>query len=104
VVDIHNKFYRVQVKTSKLSEDKTKFSFNTASTHYSDGKCIHHSYTENDIDYFATVHNGQVYLIPVGECGGRLKSLRLVPASNGQTRGVSWAQDYRLEEVIKKLC
>lgn len=104
VADVNGKFVKIQVKSSKVSDDGIKFSFNTASTHYSDGKCVHHSYSKEDIDYFATVYNNQVYLIPVEECSSRSQSLRLVPAKNGQTRGVKWAKDYRLEEVIKELC
>ena len=104
VADVNGKFVKIQVKSSKVSDDGTKFSFNTASTHYSDGKCVHHSYSKEDIDYFATVCNNQVYLIPVEECSSRLQSLRLVSTKNGQTRGVKWAKDYRLEEVIKELC
>lgn len=104
VADVNGKFVKIQVKSSKVSDDGTKFSFNTASTHYSDGKCVHHFYSKEDIDYFATVYNNQVYLIPVEECSSRSQSLRLVPAKNGQTRGVKWAKDYRLEEVIKELC
>lgn len=103
VVDVNGKFVRIQVKTSKISEDGTKFSFCTTSTHYADGKCIHHPYTKDDIDYFATVYDNKVYLIPVEENSSRSKSLRLVPAKNGQTRGVNWAKNYELEEVIKKL-
>lgn len=104
VADVNGKFVKIQVKSSKVSDDGTKFSFNTASTHYSDGKCVHHSYSKEDIDYFATVYDNQVYLIPVEECSTRSQSLRLIPAKNGQTRGVKWAKDYRLEEVIKELC
>lgn len=103
VADVNGKFVKIQVKSSKVSDDGTKFSFNTASTHYSDGKCVHHSYSKEDIDYFATVYDNQVYLIPVEECSTRSQSLRLIPAKNGQTRGVKWAKDYRLEEVIKEL-
>ena len=103
VADVNGKFLKIQVKSSKVSDDGTKFSFNTASTHYSDGKCVHHSYSKEDIDYFATVYDNQIYLIPVEECSSRSQSLRLIPAKNGQTRGVKWAKDYRLEEVIKEL-
>lgn len=103
VADVNGKFLKIQVKSSKMADDGTKFSFNTASTHYSDGKCVHHSYSKEDIDYFATVNDNQVYLIPVEECSSRSQSLRLTPAKNGQTRGVKWAKDYRLEEVIKEL-
>lgn len=81
VVEINNKFYKIQVKTSRLEDGK--ISFNTASTHYLNGKCIHDVYTKKEIDYFATSYENQVYLIPVEECGGRLKSLRFEPPKNG---------------------
>lgn len=102
VVDINKKFYRIQVKTSK-EEDESKISFNTASTHYLNGKCIHSSYTKEDIDYFATFYKNKCYLIPVEECGGRVTSLRFIPTKNGQSRGVKMAINYELEEVVKKL-
>lgn len=103
VTDINNHFYKIQVKSAKEEDEGTKFSFNTASTHYSDGKCIHSSYTSNDIDFFATTFRGQTYLIPVTECGARSKSLRLTPPKNGQLNRVSWAKDYELEEMVKTL-
>lgn len=102
VADINGKFIRIQVKTSR-KEDDGKIVFNTASTHYSDGKCIHSSYTKEEIDYFATFYNDKCYLIPVEECGGRNTSLRFIPTKNGQTRGVKMASDYELEEIIKEL-
>lgn len=103
VVDINKHFYKIQVKSAKEEDEGNKFSFNTASTHYSDGKCIHDTYTKEDIDFFATTFNNQVYLIPVEECGNRSKSLRLTAPKNGQINRVSWAKDYKLEEVVKKL-
>ena len=104
VADVNGKFIKIQVKSSKLSEDETKFSFSTTSTHYVDGKCVHHSYSKEDIDYFATIYDNQVYLIPVEDCSSRSQSLRLISTKNGQTRGIKWAKDYKLEEVIKELC
>lgn len=101
VVDINHKFYKIQVKTAK--EDNGKIEFNTASTHYVDGKCIHDSYTKDEIDYIATYFNNKCYLIPIEECGKRSASIRFEAPKNGQTRGVRMAEDYELEEVIKRL-
>ena len=103
VVDINNHFYKIQVKSAKEEDEGAKFSFNTASTHYTDGKCIHHTYTSEEIDFFATTFNNQCYLIPVSECGNRIKSLRIATPKNGQVSRVSWAKDYKLEEVVKTL-
>lgn len=103
VVDIKNHFYKIQVKTSKEEDEGAKISFNTASTHYSNGKCIHDSYTLEEIDFFATTYKGKAYLIPVQDCGPRTKSLRFLEPKNGHTQRISWAKDYELEEVIKTL-
>ena len=101
VVEINNHFYKIQVKTSK--EKDGKIEFNTASTHYVDGKCVHDSYTKNEIDYFATFYKEKCYLIPVEICGNRTIALRYELPKNNQTRGIKWLKDYELGEVIKNL-
>ena len=100
VVDANNKFYRIQAKTSHTEDEGASFKFACRSCNRKDGKIIHHNYTNEEIDYFVTMFNGKCYLIPVEECGAD-KRLRILPTKNGQTRGISWAKDYELEEVIK---
>lgn len=102
VVDISGKFYRIQSKTSKSNDENASFSFSCRSCNRKDGKIIHHTYSEKEIDFFTTSFDGKVYLIPVEECGTE-KRLRLLPPKNGQTKNVSWAKDYELEEVVKTL-
>lgn len=99
VVDIKGKFIRVQCKTSH-SIDEASFAFSGRSSNRKDGKIVHHQYTNDEIDYFVTTFNNKCYLIPVEECGAE-KRLRILPAKNGQTRGITWAKDYELEEVVK---
>ena len=101
VVDVNGKFIRIQVKTSRTNNDGASFSFSGRSCNRKDGKIIHHYYTNEEIDYFATIFDGKCYLIPVEECGAD-KKLRILPAKNGQVRGVTWAKDYELEEVVKR--
>ena len=101
VVDVNGKFIRVQVKTSRTYNDGASFSFSGRSCNRKDGQIIHHYYTNEEIDYFATIFDGKCYLIPVEECGAD-KKLRILPAKNGQVRGIAWAKDYELEEVVKK--
>ena len=101
VVDVNGKFIRVQSKASMSDDNGASFKFNTRSCNRKNGKIVHHKYTKEEIDYFSTVFNGQCYLIPVEECGSSNKRLRILPPKNGQTRGITWAKDYELEEVIK---
>lgn len=100
VVDYKGKFVKVQCKTSHSNDNGASFSFSGRSCHRKDGNIIHHYYSNEEIDYFATTYNGKCYLIPVEECGAD-KKLRLLPTKNNQIRGVTWAKDYELEEVVK---
>lgn len=55
---------------------------------------IRHKYNSNQIDFFATYFNGNVYLVPVNECTTS-KTLRLEPPKNGNQNYCS-ADDYIL--------
>lgn len=101
VVDAKGKLFKIQAKTSSSEDDGASFKFSCRSSNRKNGKIIHHSYSEEEIDYFVTSFNGKSYLIPVEECGSD-KRLRILPTKNNQTRGISWAKDYELEEVVKK--
>lgn len=102
VVDKDGKFFKVQSKTASTEDEGASFKISTSSCHRKEGSIIHQSYTEEEIDYFGTTFNGVCYLIPVKDCGERNKRFRLLPTKNGQTRGITWAKDYLLQEVIKK--
>ena len=100
VVDVNGKFIKVQSKTASTEDDGASFHFSCRSCNRKDGKIVHYSYTKDEIDYFVTTFKDKTYLIPVEECGAD-KRLRILPAKNGQVRGVTWAKDYELEEVVK---
>ena len=100
VVDAGNKFIKIQCKTASTEDGGASFKFSCRSSNRKEGKIVHHHYNKEEIDYFVTCFDNQCYLIPVEECGTD-KRLRLLPAKNGQTRGITWAKDYRLEEVVK---
>lgn len=100
IVDTGTKFIKIQSKTSRSNDDGASFSFSGRSCNRQNGKIVHNKYTSNEIDYFATSFDSQCYLVPVDECGSD-KRLRLKPAQNEQIRGVTWAKDYKLEEMIK---
>lgn len=103
IVDINNKLYRIQVKTANTNHlNEGYILFRCDNTTTQNGKIVHHSYTKDEIDYFATFYNDKCYLIPVGQCS-KEKRLRLTTPKNGQTQGISFAKDYELEEVLKTL-
>lgn len=83
IADIEGKLLRVQVKTCR--EENNGIVFNTKSTHLSAHGSVQHSYSEKDIDVFATYYNNQCYLIPVGQCGISSKKLLFKKNSCNQT-------------------
>lgn len=102
VADINGKFYKIQCKTCKPDENKTLIEFSCRSSHRVQGKCVHEKYTAKDTDFFATTYEGKCYLIPQSECSTS-KKLRLLPPANGQVKGISFAKDYEIQNIIKTL-
>ena len=103
VVEINNKFYRIQSKTANdtyINEGYIVFRCDNTTT--KNGKVVHHSYDENEIDYFSTFYDGKCYLVPVNECS-REKRLRFTTPKNGQTKGITFASEYELEKVVANL-
>ena len=102
VVDINNHLYRVQCKTSHaLINSEDGFKFKTKSVVVTTHGVKESQYNENEIDFFATVYEGNCYLVPVEECGNE-KTLRYHYPANGQKKGISLAETYLMENVIKR--
>ena len=47
-----------------------------------------HSYTKEEVDYFATYFNNQCYIIPIEKVGAREFRLRIAPTKNGQVKNI----------------
>lgn len=100
--DINGKLLKIQVKTSHLiDEQKNGIKFSCRSSTKVQGKNKHTRYTSDEIDYFATFWEGQCYLVPINETSTE-KTLRFKPPKNGQIKGISFAKDYKVQEVLKK--
>ncbi len=84
---------RVQIKTSRKTA--TGFKFNAYSMLGTrGGKLRKRSYTIDDIDYFATTFNGDLYLIPIEDAGSRVTVLlRLNKKYKNQNKPL-FAKDY----------
>lgn len=100
IVDINGQLLKIQVKTSTLSEDEDYFYFATSTSHTNTKGTINHSYTSDEIDYFATMYQNECYIIKVDECGSRQQRLRLKPTKNGQIQGIKFAKDYKLKDIF----
>ena len=99
IVDTGKQLLRIQVKTSHLNKNKTGFEFKCRSVTINTNKINHHYYSENDIDYFATCWEGEVYLIPVNQCSAT-KNLYFEKHAR---KNVCWKDDYKASEVLKTL-
>ena len=103
IADINHNLYKIQVKTGRISEEASYLEFATSTSHTNTKGTLNLSYSENDVDFFATIYNGQCYLIPYHLCGKRAQRIRFIPTKNGQTKGILFAKDYHLEDIIKTL-
>lgn len=102
IVDINHKLYKIQVKTGTLKEE-SYIEFATSSSHTNTKGTINLSYSADDVDFFATMYDGECYLIPYEICAKRMQRLRIVPTKNGQTKGITFAKDYHLKDIVEKL-
>lgn len=101
IVDVNHNLLRIQVKTARRNENTADYSikFNCRSTTNNVRECKQRYYSAEDIDYFATYWGGNVYLVPVTQCGAE-KILWIEKPTN---KNCSYAQDYLAQEVVKHL-
>lgn len=101
IFDVHGKLYRVQIKTSHLAKTENSIEFKCRSVTTTQNHYKEKYYSENDIEFFATCWNGQVYLVPVSQCSSS-KTLHLTKKEPIR-QNWSYAEDYIASEVLKKL-
>ena len=99
IAEINGIFIKIQCKSSTESADGNSFTFSTASKNWNTKEVKKY---QNQIDYFYTSHNKQGYLIPISEANGKQKTLRLF-AKDSKNPSISWAEDYEIEKVLKKM-
>jgi hypothetical protein len=102
VLDIKGHLYRIQCKTSHpLKNSDDGFEFKTKSVAITAHGVKETKYSSEEIDYFATIYEGQCYLVPVEECGNA-KILRFQYPVNGQKKHISLAENYTFEKILKR--
>lgn len=100
IVDIKGQLLRIQVKTGTIKEDGAYIEFATSTSHTNTSGTINKSYSADEIDYFATICNGECLVIKVTDCGARIQRLRLQPTKNGQVIGIKFAKDYTIDKMF----
>lgn len=103
LVDINSKIIKIQVKTGTVDTKKTGIKFNVCSTTHNNNGYTRRKYSDKDVDYFMTCYEDNFYLIPFLECGRKGKTLRFTMPKNRQTKGISFANDYLAEKILKKI-
>lgn len=104
IVEISNKLYRVQVKTTDTVKDG-KMEFATKTTNYSKGSWKSNAYSINEVDlfFFYCVENEWCGLYPITENMKQLTTLRISAPKNNQVKGITFASDYEFEKQFKLL-
>jgi len=102
LVDVNDKILKIQVKTACKESDNSGFKIKVCSFTHNNNGYIRRNYSQNNVDYFMTYCEGEYYLIPFSECGVKEKKLRLTLPSNGQRKGISFAEDYLAEKILEK--
>lgn len=102
IVDINHKLYKIQVKTGTLKENSF-IEFATSTSHTNTQGTLNLTYSADDVDFFATMYEDQCYLVPYDVCGKRAQRLRLIPTKNGQIKGITFAKDFKIKDVLESL-
>lgn len=107
VVDLGSQFLRIQCKTSSWAKDTAQenvaFGITTTCQTTNTKKTTRYKYSAEDIDYFYTWFNGQGYLVSIQEAAGGTFRWRYEYPPTGQKQGIHIAENYKLEEVIKRI-
>ena len=102
LLDYNNKFYRIQIKTSRwMSEEHEGIVFNCKSQHSVAGGNKIMKYTPEEVDFFMTEFEGEFYLIPCERAKSEMR-LRFKPTKNHQDDKATFAKDFKCEEVIQR--
>lgn len=102
IVDTGKKLVRIQIKTSHESKTINSFTFKCRSITINVNGVKTSKYSNEDVDYFATYWNGEVYLFPVNECSTE-KTVHLAEKGDNPTKNWTYAEDYIASEVLKSL-
>ena len=102
IVDVNHRLYKIQVKTGTLKEN-SYIEFATSTSHTNTKGTLNLNSSADDVDFFATMYNGECYLVPFNVCAKRSQRLRIIPTKNGQVKGITFAKDYHLKDVLERL-
>ena len=102
IVDINNKIYRIQCKSSTYKEKNGVLVMGGTRQTTNTSRTTVYKYLKKEIDYFYTSWNNYSFLIPVEEVSS-IKYLRVKKPKNGILGTMCIASDYLLDNVINSI-
>lgn len=102
VININDKFLRIQVKTTEFVKDGVmKFCTNITNPH----KKTSRKYKNNEIDLFGLycIENGYVGLLRVEECTAKETIIRLQKPKTNQQMHIKMAEEYEFDRQLQQL-
>ena len=102
IVEINNKFYRFQSKTSRLNKNGS-IHFSKRMIRKNNKECHTEFYTKNDIDYFCTYYNSECYIVDINIGSKNDFKLRIKEAKNNQTEKINFAENFTIDKFLEML-
>ena len=102
VVDINDKLYKIQCKSSIYSESEGVLKMDATHSTTNTQKTTRYVYSENEVDYFYTSWKEYGFLIPIQEVSTK-KYLRVNIPRNGIQNTMSIASDYLIDNVLESI-
>lgn len=99
VIDYKDRFIKIQCKTCRIY--RKNIEFNTVCTSHNTKNYIDNHY-EGKIDFFATIYNGIVYLVPIEESTKTKCRLRINGPNKNGPKGKQ-AIEYELDKILEDL-
>lgn len=104
ILDLDHTLYKIQIKTCRPTNTLNGgIVFNTVSSrmNHTEGN-MKKNYTNEDVNFFATSYEGQVYLIPIELCQGGEKRLVKQYAQSANKKA-DLMSDYEADKVISRI-
>ena len=100
IVDFDGILTRIQVKTSHVKKNNSGITFRAESTRINSKEVHIKKYSKEQIDYFATMYDGQCYLVRVEECSTD-KTLSF--KNERKCQYLNFIEDYEAPKIIEKI-
>ena len=102
VVDINNKLYKIQCKSSVYQPEEGILSMHATRTTTNTNKTTRYTYSKDEVDFFYTSWNGYGFLIPIQEVSTN-KYLRVHKPKSGIQSTMSIAADYLIDNILTSI-